>query len=120
MAEQAGIRAVRKYVRMSPWRIRRVVNLVRGKPVPWALAVLRHLPQKKAAREVFKAVQSAVANAEDRYGLSPDELKIVHIVADEGPRLKRWRPRARGRVDMYVHRTTHITVVVAPTEELGE
>jgi large subunit ribosomal protein L22 len=110
------VRAVAKYIRMSPRKVRLVVNLVRGLDVAEALALLRFTP-KAAAKEVSKAIRSASANAEENYGLSPDELYVRRITADEGPTLKRGRPGARGRFKPIMKRSSHITVVLA---EKGE
>ncbi|MGQ9674888.1 MAG: 50S ribosomal protein L22 [Chloroflexota bacterium] len=109
------VKATAKYVRMSPRKVRLVVGAVRGKPVNEALATLDFLPNA-AARAVAKVVKSAAANAENNYQLSPDELYITRIYADEGPTLKRFRPRARGRVSPILKRSSHITVVVGEKE----
>ncbi len=109
------VRAVEKQIRMSPQKVRLVLDVVRGKPVNEALAILRFLPQK-SAKDVAKVVQSAAANAEHNYDLDPDALCIKYIFADEGPTLKRWRARARGRANQRLKRTAHVTVVV---EEKG-
>jgi large subunit ribosomal protein L22 len=92
--------------------VRQVVDLVRGKGVSDALAMLRFAPQS-AAQPVSKVVRSASANAEHNFKLNADELFIKAICVDEGPILKRYQPRARGRVDVKRRRTCHITVVVA-------
>ena len=110
------VRAVAKYIRMSPRKVRLVVNLVRGLDVAEALTLLRFTP-KAAAKEVAKAIRSASANAEENYGLSPDALYVRRITADEGPTLKRGRPGARGRFKPMMKRSSHITVVLA---EKGE
>lgn len=109
------IRAVSKYIRMSPRKARLVVNLVRGKRVEEALDMLRFVT-KAAAEPVRKAIQSAAANAEENYGLSADQLYITAISADEGPTLKRARFAARGRVKPILKRSTHITVVLGNRE----
>ncbi len=106
------VRAVEKNIRMSAQKVRLVLDTVRGKPVPEALAVLRFLPQR-AAKPVAKAVKSAAANAENNFNMDPDDLVITRAAADEGRTLKRWRPRARGRVNQILKRSSHITVVVA-------
>lgn len=106
------VRAVERHVRMSPQKVRLVLDVVRGKPVSEALAILRFLPQR-AAVPVAKAVQSAAANAENNFNMDPSELVIARAAADEGRTLKRWRPRARGRVNQILKRSSHITVVVA-------
>lgn len=109
-------KAVTKYVRISPYKVRRVLDLVRGKPVDQALAILNYLPHK-AAREVSRTVKSAAANAENNFDMIPSDLFIKTIYADEGPRLKRYMPRARGRVDLIRKPTTHITVIVDDGED---
>ena len=106
------VRAVERNIRMSAQKVRLVLDAVRGKPVPEALAVLRFLPQR-AAKPVAKAVKSAAANAENNFNMDPDDLVIMRAAADEGRTLKRWRPRARGRVNQILKRSSHITVVVA-------
>ncbi len=109
-------KAVTKYIRISPYKVRQVVNLVRGKPVERALSELKYMPQK-AAREVARTVKSAAANAENNFDMDPADLVIKTIYADPGPRLKRYMPRARGRVDVIRKPTTHITVVVDDGQE---
>ncbi len=109
------VRAVARYIGLSPRKVRLVVDTVRGKPVGEALAILRYLPNA-AAREVAKVVKSAVANAEQNNHLSAEDLYIASISADEGPSLKRWRPGARGRANPIRKRSSHITVVVAEKE----
>ncbi len=106
------VRAVAKYIGMSAQKVRLVADLVRGMPVPRALDVLRFTP-RAAAYEVRKVVQSAVANAEENYGLDADQLVISAITADEGPTLKRGRPGARGRYKPILKRSSHITVVLS-------
>ena len=110
------IKAVEKWIPMSPLKVRRVVDLVRERPVDEALALLRFLPQA-AARPVTKAIESAAANAEDVHGLSKSDLYISQISADVGPTLKRFRAGARGRVKPILKRSAHITVVLSELEE---
>ncbi|TAK20055.1 MAG: 50S ribosomal protein L22 [Chloroflexota bacterium] len=98
-------------IRIAPRKVRLVVGVVRGKGVDQALAELRVMPQK-AAKEVFKAVHSAVANAENNYGLDRDTLVVSRIWANEARTLKRWRPRAHGRVSPLLSRSSHVTVIV--------
>lgn len=109
------VRAMERDIRMSAQKVRLVIDLVRGKPVNEALTVLQFLP-KRAAGPVAKAVRSAVANAENNYNMNVEDLVITHASADEGRTLKRWRPRARGRVNQILKRSSHITVVVAERE----
>lgn len=104
-------RAVARYVRISPRKARQVTQLIKGKPLDEALNVLRFTP-KKAARLVEKVVRSAAANAEANHDMDADELYVSAAYVDEGPRLKRIRPRARGRADRYEKRMSHITVVL--------
>lgn len=105
-----------KYIRQSPYKVRRVLDLVRGLPVEEARHVL-DLTERRAADYVRKVLDSAVANAEHNLALDVDELFIAETFADEGPTLKRWRPRARGRATRINKRTSHITVVVSDGEE---
>ncbi len=105
-------RAVAKYIRISPYKIRRVMDQVRGKKVEEALQRLAFSP-KKGARILDKVIRSAVANAEHNLGLDVDRLYIKSVYADEGPTLKRWMPRAMGRANRILKRTSHITVVVS-------
>ncbi|MEW6233225.1 MAG: 50S ribosomal protein L22 [Chloroflexota bacterium] len=109
------VRAVARYIGLSPRKVRLVAAVVRGKPVGEALAILRYLPNA-AAKEVEKVVKSAVANAEQNNHLSAEDLYIASILADQGPSLKRWRPGARGRANPIRKRSSHITVVVAEKE----
>jgi large subunit ribosomal protein L22 len=106
------VRSVQRGIRMSAQKVRLVLEVVRGKPAIEALAILKFLP-KRAARPVAAAVRSAVANAENNFNMDPDDLVITRCSADEGRTLKRWRPRARGRVNQILKRSSHITVVVA-------
>ncbi|MGH8775138.1 MAG: 50S ribosomal protein L22 [Jiangellaceae bacterium] len=104
-------RAQARYVRVTPMKARRVVDLVRGMKADEAAAVLRFAPQA-AAEPVRKVIESAVANAVNAGGLAPDSLYIAEAYVDEGPMLKRFRPRAQGRAYRVNKRTSHITVVV--------
>jgi large subunit ribosomal protein L22 len=104
-------------VRISPNKVRPVIDLVRGKDVQRALAILRYMPQK-AAKEIARTIQSAAANAENNFEMEPADLVVKTIYADEGPAFKRFMPRARGRADHIRKRTTHITVIVDDGEEI--
>jgi large subunit ribosomal protein L22 len=104
-------RAVARYVRMSPTKVRRVVALIKDRPVGEALDILRYAPQA-AAEPVAKVVASAAANAENNLDLDRDTLVVAAAYADEGPTLKRIRPRAQGRAYRIRKRTSHITVEV--------
>jgi large subunit ribosomal protein L22 len=106
-----GARAVARHVRISPTKARRVVNLVRGLPARQALTVLQFAPQS-ASEQVYKVLASAIANAENNERLDPDSLLVSECYVDEGPTLKRFRPRAQGRAYRIRKRTCHITVVV--------
>lgn len=108
-------RAVARYVRISPQKVRLVLDRLRGKGVEEALAMLRFMPQR-AARPVATVIRSAAANAEDRYGLGLDDLYIAQIYADEGPRMRRYRAGARGRIKPRIRRTAHITVILGLRE----
>ena len=105
------VRAESKYVRMTPRKVRLVVDTVRGKPVKEALDILRYM-NRAAAREVAAAVKSAAANAEQNNHLDPDDLYIVEIAANEAPTAKRFQAGPRGRANPILKRASHITVVV--------
>ncbi|MCV7315380.1 50S ribosomal protein L22 [Mycolicibacillus parakoreensis] len=105
-----------RFVRVSPMKARRVIDLVRGKSVAQALDILRWAPQQ-ASTPVAKVIASAAANAQNNDGLDPDTLVVAAIYADEGPTAKRIRPRAQGRAFRIRRRTSHITVVVESRPE---
>jgi large subunit ribosomal protein L22 len=107
------VRATAKYLRISPTKVRLVLDIIRGDRAGEALNRLKFMPQA-AARVVEKVLKSAVANAEDREVGDVDQLVISSCWADQGPTLKRFRPRAQGRAGRILKRTSHITVVVAP------
>ncbi|HNU23961.1 MAG TPA: 50S ribosomal protein L22 [Mesotoga sp.] len=109
-------KAVAKFVRISPRKARSVVNAIRNKEVGEAFQILEFSP-KKASRLVYKVLRSAVANAENNFGLNIDSLYVEKAVVDDGPRMKRLWPRGRGRADIQQKRFSHITVVVANREE---
>lgn len=109
-------KAVAKYVRISSRKVRQVVDLIRGKKVSEALAILQFTP-KGSTEPVTKVLKSAVANAEHNLDLSADELFVNAIYVDQGPTLKRIKPRAMGRADQIRKRTSHITVVVGEKKE---
>jgi large subunit ribosomal protein L22 len=106
-----GARAIARYVRVSPTKARRVINLVRGLPAREALTVLQFAPQA-ASVPVYKVLASAIANAENNERLDPDSLLVSEAYVDEGPTLKRFRPRAQGRAYRIRKRSCHITVAV--------
>ncbi len=105
------ILAKAKYIRMSPRKVRLVIDLVRGAAVDKALNQLQFL-RKDAAKPVKKLVESAIANAVNNFKLKRENLYIKKIICDGGPSLKRWRPRARGRAAPILKRTGHITIVL--------
>lgn len=109
--------ATARFIRMSPSKVRRVVDLIRGRHVEDARRVLR-FTERGAAHEVAKVLDSAIANAENNRGLPADELLVARAWVDEGPTLKRFRPRAMGRATRVRKRTCHISVVVGRDEEL--
>src|SRR5207244_10254880 len=111
-------RAEAKWVRSSPRKARLVVEHIRGRTVPEARTVLA-FSERAVARDVEKVLRSAVANAEANHGLVGDDLVVSAAYVDEGPMIKRWRPRARGRVARIRKRTCHITVRLAPGAQSG-
>jgi large subunit ribosomal protein L22 len=113
--ERPGTRAQVRYVRVSAYKAREVLDLIRGLHVEEADQVLA-FTERDVARVVRKALASAVANARSNDLQEPDTLKVVSCYADEGPTLKRWRPRARGRATRIRKRTCHITIIVARME----
>jgi ribosomal protein L22 len=110
------VRAEAKWVRMSARKARVVAEHIRGRSVPEARTVLAFTP-RAAAREIERVLHSAVSNAEANHNLIGDELYVSEAYADEGPTIKRWKARARGRVNRIFKRTCHITVKVAPALE---
>jgi large subunit ribosomal protein L22 len=106
------VKAVGKYMRISPQKVRKLVDSVKGQPVEVGLNQLKFTPLK-AARIVEKLVRSAVANADQNADIDVDTLVIRNITADSGPSLKRFRARARGRGTRILKRTSHITVILA-------
>ena len=106
------------YVRVTPMKARRVIELIRNKPAQQALAMLKFAPQA-AAEPVGKVLASAIANAEHNYNLDPETLLITRAFVDEGPTLKRFRPRAQGRAARIRKRTSHITVEVESVQRLA-
>lgn len=105
------VKAVAKYVRVSPTKIRKVARGVKGKPVEAALSVLGFMPQR-SARVLGRIIRSAVANADQKPDIEVDNLLIANIVVNQGPSLKRFRPRAMGRATRILKRTSHITIVL--------
>ncbi len=111
-------RATAKFVRVTPMKARRVIDLIRGKNVDEALDILRFAPQA-ASEPVSKVLSSAIANAENNLGLDRRTLVVTETFADEGPTMKRFQPRAQGRAFRIRKRTSHITVVVSNTGTVG-
>jgi len=109
------VKAVAKDTGVSPRKVRPLVDMVRGKKVDEALTMLR-FTATPIAKVVAKVIKSAAANAENNYQMSPSDLEIVNIFADEARTLKRYRPRARGRVGHILKRSSHITAIVAERE----
>jgi len=115
LGDQPGAFASARYVRISPMKARRVVDLVRGLPVEDALSVLAFAPQA-ASETVYKVLESAIANAESTEDLDRHDLVVSVAMVDEGPTMKRWRPRAQGRATRINKRTSHITLAVQPAD----
>ncbi len=111
------VRAKARYVRSAPRKARLVMDHIRGKRVDDARAILRHTP-RAAATDISKLLESAIANAENNFELDPDDLKIDRAFVDEGPTIKRFRPRALGRATPIHKRTSHMTITLT-TEEKG-
>lgn len=109
------VKALAKDTGVSPRKVRLLVDMVRGKSVDEALIMLS-FTRTPTAKVVAKVVKSAAANAENNFQMTPSDLKIVKIFADEAPTMKRHRPRARGRVGRILKRSSHITVIVAERE----
>ena len=110
------VEAHARFIRQSPYKVRRVLDNVRGLPVIEARQIL-DFTDRRAAEPVARLLQSAVKNAEHNFALDEDELFVSEAYANEGPTLKRWRPRARGRATRIRKRTSHITIVVSNGEE---
>ena len=109
---ETSARSSARYVRVTPQKARRMIDLIRGLPASEAQVVLRFSPQA-ASETVGKVLDSAIANAENNHGLNTDTLVVSEAYVDEGPTLKRFRPRAQGRAYRIRKRTSHITVVVS-------
>jgi large subunit ribosomal protein L22 len=109
------VKATTSYMSISPQKLRLVIDQVRGKDARHAVTILQFMP-KKGAELVGKTLKSAIANAENNYDLSPDDLVITAIYAGDGPRLKRMKAGARGRYKPRVRRTAHLTVVLEERE----
>ena len=114
--DRQRVRAQAKWVRTSARKARLVLDHIRGRSVPEARTILA-FTSRAAATDIEKVLRSAVANAEANHGLDGDELVVESAFADEGPTLKRWKPRARGRVNRIRKRTCHVTLVLAEVEQ---
>jgi large subunit ribosomal protein L22 len=114
--ERPGVRAQVRHVRVSAYKAREVLDLIRGEQVGRALEILE-FSERDVARVILKCLESAIANAEFTAAIPPDELEVAACYADEGPTLKRWRPRARGRATRIRKRTCHITIIVGRIDE---
>ena len=116
--DRMRVRAQAKWVRTSARKARLVLDHIRGRSVPEARTILAFMT-RAAATDIEKVLRSAVANAEANHGLDGDELVVESAFADEGPTLKRWKPRARGRVNRIRKRTCHVTLVLAEQPEVA-
>jgi large subunit ribosomal protein L22 len=116
LGDEPGAFASARFVRITPMKARRVVDMVRGMQVDEALALLQFAPQA-AAQTVYKVLESAVANAGTTEDLARGTLVVSKAMVDEGPTMKRWRPRAQGRASRINKRTSHITLVVQPAAD---
>jgi len=110
------VRASARYVRVAPRKARLVADQVRGLPVEDAQTLLRFSP-RGASRDIAKLLDSAAANAENNHDLVAEDMRVATITVDEGPTIKRWRARARGRATRIDKRTSHISLALQPTEE---
>ncbi|WP_430884824.1 50S ribosomal protein L22 [Fusibacter sp. JL216-2] len=108
-------RALNKHVRISPRKMKPIADLVRGKDVKEASAILKFTP-RKGARELLKVLESAVANAENNFDMDVESLYISQVYANQGPVMKRWKAGSMGRANPILRRTSHIGVVVAEKE----
>lgn len=109
-------KAIARYVRIAPRKVRLVLDLIRGKSVGEAVAILNHTP-RGASPIIEKVLNSAVANAEHNYEMNVEKLVVSEAFADQGPTLKRFRPRAMGRASRINKRTSHITIVLTEKKE---
>ncbi|HEY2716398.1 MAG TPA: 50S ribosomal protein L22 [Solirubrobacterales bacterium] len=110
------VRASARYVRVAPRKARLVADQVRGLHIEKALALLQFSP-RGASRDIQKLIESAAANAENNHDLVGDEMRVASITVDEGPTLRRFRPRALGRATPINKRTSHIAVALTPAED---
>ena len=115
MAEVKEAKAIAKYVRIAPRKVRIVMNLIRGKDIADAFAILKFTP-KRGATLIQKVLKSAVANAENNFDMDTDKLFVSTCFVDQGPTIKRYHPRSRGQAFSILKHTSHITVVVSEKE----
>jgi large subunit ribosomal protein L22 len=115
LGDEPGAFAVARFVRVTAQKSRRIADLIRGDSVDNALATLQFAPQA-VAENFYKLVESAASNAETTEGLDRANLVITVVQVDEGPTMKRWRPRAKGAANRILKRSSHLTVVVQPRE----
>ena len=104
-----------RYARMSPRKVQIVMDLIRNQPVDMAVAILKHTP-RAACEPVLKLLQSAIANAQNNFEMDKNQLYVATCFACPGPTLKRMRPRARGRADRVLKRTSHMTIILKERE----
>ena len=116
VTEKKEVKAIAKYIRMSPFKVRRVLDQIRGRSYREALIILEFMPYK-ACEEIVKVLRSAAANAEHNNGMDPANLVVSTAFADQGPVLKRFRPRAQGRAFQIRKPSCHITVAVAAVDK---
>jgi len=109
------VKAIAKDTGVSARKLRLVIELIKDKPVAEALTIL-HFAPSPSAKLLAKVVKSAAANAENNFQMTPDDLRIVKVYADEAPTARRFQPRARGRADRILKRSSHVTVIVAEQE----
>lgn len=119
LGDEPGAFAVARFTRVTPQKARRIANLIRGARVEDALVTLKFAPQG-AAENFYKLVDSAAANAETLEGLNRSSLVITTVTVDEGPTMKRWRPRAKGAANRILKRSSHLTVVVQPEDSIND
>jgi len=115
MAKTREVKAIARYIRMSPYKVRRVLDQIRGRSYRESLMILEFMPYR-ACEPVLKLLRSAVANAENNQGFDPAQLMVIQAYADQGPTLKRYRPRAQGRAYRIRKPTCHITITVGMDE----
>lgn len=110
-------KAIARYVRISPSKVKIVLDLIKNKPLNEAYAILKFTP-KRGSEVVYKVLKSAAANAENNFEMDPSKLYVKNCFANEGPTMKRVRPRAQGRAFRISKRTSHITIILDQAEEV--